>query len=101
MKPLKSLDDYLSEFCLNCAERKAFHAFSANGGKCIYAPCTESGLQQFPETARRTIATEIAPEIRADWSDSLRTNPADTRAFYDHYADLLRRLRECSGMASL
>jgi len=96
----------LSEFCLNCADFKALHDFSTNGGKCLYlptdwAPCTESGLQQLPETGRRTIATAIAPEIRADWIDSLRTNPAATRAFYDHYAELLRRLREYSGMASL
>jgi hypothetical protein len=106
MKPLKSLDDYLSEFCLNCAEPKAFHDLSANSGKCHFsptdwAPCTESGLQQFPETARRTIAMDLAPEIRADWSASLRANYADTRAFYDHYTELLRSLRECSGMASL
>ncbi|NRD59718.1 hypothetical protein [Corallococcus exiguus] len=106
MKPLKTLDDYLSVFCLNCTEPKAFHDFSANSGKCPFSPadwdpCTESGLQQLPETARRTIAMDLAPEIRADWSDSLRANPADTRAFYDHYAELLRRLRECSGMTSL
>lgn len=106
MKQLKSLGDYLAEFCLNCAEPKAFHDFSANSGKCNFAPtdwdpCTESGLQQFPETARRTIATDLAPEIRADWSASLRANYADARAVCAHYTELLQRLRECSGMTSL
>ena len=106
MKPLNSLDDYLSQFCLNCAEPKAFHDFAGNSGKCYFAPtdwapCTESGLQQLAEGARRTIATDLAPEIRADWSASLRDNHADTRAVYAHYAELLQRLRECSGMTSL
>lgn len=106
MKPLKSLDDYLSEFCLNCAGPKAFHDFSASNGKCnftptYWAPCTEAGLQQFAEAERRTIATDLAPEIRAHWSSSLRANYADTRAICAHYTELLQRLRECSGMTSL